>query len=354
MAGSRVDARGPEVKTAGSKLVLPSEGQIEQLLASVRPPEDRLALAQQLPVALRAHLRKSKSLQTHAPHTRLGGSYARHVSTHQIKDVDIIVLLDASYRELGPSRALADLEAAAATFAHRRRPGAIDRRSQRRSVRVAFTSDDFFIDLVPALAPHGAEGTLEIPDRERGHWIQSASLGYGTAFSDLNRECTEKLVPMVLLVRHWALQHCADVRVKGFWLEALVVQLVRGGKISGWERPLLAITADAFDAMYTYCQSARRGQTVPVVADPILRTNVAGLWKKAEFNAFFDRLEVAHDAVARCRAAVDATEATVAWQALFGGDYLRQASGEIRPWHWAAGIGTAAAVIGAIVFWPRR
>lgn len=334
-----------ETRGARRIRVLPSADEVTALLARVRPPQDRLDLARDLPAAIRAHLQKTKRITTIAPHTRLAGSYGRHVSTHQIKDVDIMVFLDPKCRDAGPQRALEDLEAAATVFQNRRRRGAIDRRAQRRSVRLAFNEDDFSIDLVPALAPQGAEAALEIPDRDRGRWVKTASIKYGKTFSDLNGACNEQLVPLVQLVRHWALMHCSDVRVKGFWLEALLVRLVTTEQISMESRPLLEIMADAIEAMYELCSRARTTKRVPEIPDPVLGTNVAALWMKDEFDAFFGRLRDAHAVISRARSASDAATAMSAWQELFGADYLVPNEKPTNAVAWLVGVGAVAAAV---------
>lgn len=306
----------------GVNCVLPPTVEVDALLTRIRPAQERLQLAHNLPTALRDHLRTSARIQTAPPHTRLGGSYARHVSTHQIKDVDILVLVDGSYRRLGPQRLLDDLETAVKGFAARRKPGRVERRRQRRSVRVTFSDEEFYVDLVPAMAPEGPDGVLQIPDREEDRWVRTASLRYGTLFSDLNAQAGGKLVHLVLLLRHWQLERCRNVRVKGFWLEALAVHLLRAGRFNAINRSLLEVTADAFDALYAYCLTAKRGGTVPVIPDPVLNTNVAALWAKNEFDAFFDRLDDAHTSLGSARAAGTENDAILAWQEIFGSSYF--------------------------------
>src|SRR5258706_11726663 len=76
------------------------------LLSAIEPDEERLSLAQSIPGEVREFLKHSTDIITTEPHSRLAGSYARHTAINNIKDVDIILLIDDSYRDGSPEDAL--------------------------------------------------------------------------------------------------------------------------------------------------------------------------------------------------------------------------------------------------------
>ena len=62
-----------------------------ELLKNIRPPNNRLDAARDLPPLVRNYLREHDEFSTVDPHTRLVGSYAQHTSVGDVKDVDFLV-----------------------------------------------------------------------------------------------------------------------------------------------------------------------------------------------------------------------------------------------------------------------
>src|SRR5262245_28050723 len=111
----------------------------ELLLSSTEPPADRLAIAQTIPADVRDYFKEHQEILTVHPHSRLAGSYARHTSIGDIKDVDILILVHIDYLDGKPSvvlttlaRVLEGLPKALGTT------GQADLRHQRRSIHVCF------------------------------------------------------------------------------------------------------------------------------------------------------------------------------------------------------------------------
>jgi tRNA nucleotidyltransferase (CCA-adding enzyme) len=68
------------------------------LRSNIEPDEDRRELAKKLPSHIRDFLKNSDVIVTIDPHSRLAGSYARHTAINHIKDVDILLIVDSSYK----------------------------------------------------------------------------------------------------------------------------------------------------------------------------------------------------------------------------------------------------------------
>lgn len=337
MARARVTASGAEV----SENSIPKR--FEAMLGLIEPNEERVALAARLPDLVREAVTQSSKLRTTVPHTLLVGSYRRHTAVGEVKDVDIAVIVAKDYADSAPTLVLDDLGAALEGARRRKRLRNIERRNQRRSVRCELPDDNFLIDLVPVIAVTGdPRGDLWIPDRDQRRWVPTRSIGYLEVFSQLNVTSGHKLVRLVKVLKHWKNHQGIDrFQAKSFWIEALIVKLVRDGKITfdgGWSE----ITERAFRALYQRCLPVKNGGTgTPVVADPmILGANVAHNWKREGFETFFAKLDASRKAAASALGADDAA-AVAAWRRVFGKDFAPAWTDQLAP------VGGAALLLGA-------
>ena len=313
-----------------------------ELLARIEPKKERLDLAARLPATLREELARSARLRTIEPRTLLVGSYRRRTAVDDIKDVDVAVLVAKDYASTSPKAVLDDLGHAVDDARRRKRLRNIERYDQRRSIRCQLPDDEFQIDLVPVVAVTGDPyGDLWIPDREQRRWLPTRSIGYLSVFSRLNASTGQRLVPLMKLVKHWKNQHGIDrFQAKSFWIEALIVGLVRTGEIvldGSWPE----ITQQALRALYRRClpvYNARRG--TPIVPDPMIAgANVAHNWKRDGFEKFFVKLDSSYKAANRAVNASDGV-AMAGWRSVFGHEFARK---------WTDEIPTAAACAGAVV-----
>lgn len=135
------------------------------LIARVNPPEDRRDLAATRVNELREYL-ADHDFRTTSPHTRLPGSYGRHTAIERIPDVDVLTFVPGDQIDRTPNAVLLELDSVLKDFPG----GAIDTRSQRRSVRITLKADDLHLDVVPAVPEDGLEKPLRVPDRPREVW----------------------------------------------------------------------------------------------------------------------------------------------------------------------------------------
>jgi len=293
-------------------------GHFEALLKDINPPRDRAKLAKEMPRIVRDHLEGSDDLDTEEPHTRLVGSYARDTAIGDIKDVDLIVCVDREYGAQEPSDVLGVLRDVLGEL-----PGnsAIDLRAQRRSVRVEFEHDEFFLDVVPAILPNGVESALYVPDRVQQEWILSDPIRYGEHLSELNSEHGKKVVPLIKLAKHWRDVHMKYRKPKSYWLEAEVFHLINGGT-SAKDKSYAELFGATLGGMYSDFKYAWKFSTgVPSIADPMLGNDIAAKWARPDFERFMDHLE---QSAAWCNEALaedDEDECIALWRKVFGDEF---------------------------------
>lgn len=260
------------------------------------------------------------------------GSYGRRIAVLKIKDVDFVVFVDETYATLGPLQALLDLEAALNALADElaedgERP-VVELRPQRRSVRVHFTAEDFYLDVVPVRSPEGPNATrLLVPDREWKTWQPTACVAYGRHFSALNQgTCEELLVPLMKTIKHWRTLVLKRDQAKSFWVEALIINLIERGQITFAETSLAEVIAETCHAIAAECRPYLAiSNATPVVPDPMLpgeNPNVAFNWDRGDFETFMRRIDDACALVDKAVAADTAADAIAAWQKLLGEEYF--------------------------------
>ena len=193
--------------------------QFEKLLKNIKPPDDRLEAARDLPPLVRDYLEQHEEFVTIAPHTRLVGSYAQHMAVGDVKDVDFLVNVPGDPHSNHPEakdvilalkRALDGLPDA---LGYEGSAG-VDIERARRSVHVYFAGRDFHLDVVPCIAPGGFDDVLYVPDRGFNKWIPSHPIGYITLLGELNQEHGKKVRPLGKLLKHFRNYHMKNRRPK--------------------------------------------------------------------------------------------------------------------------------------------
>lgn len=293
-----------------------------ELLKAINPPEDRLRAAQELPGQVRDYLESQIDLTTAAPHSRLGGSYARNTAVGDIKDVDIFVFLKKDYAEWEPTKVLKVLGDVLRGLPDVLGPvGEIDIQvGQRRSVHVCFEDRDFHLDIVPAIAVDGMKKPLLVPDKEAGKWIRSDPLGYQTALSALNGESDGKVVPLIKLHKHWRDFQMKRRRPKSYWLECLIYREIQSGNVKTTDLSYAELYQAILESLYSRFEDMLTdGQGIPRIPDPQLGNNVASSWERDEFEAYMQRVDESRRWAARALEA-ERDEAVELWQRVFGGE----------------------------------
>lgn len=316
-------ARSPNPKEASVPHTLTTH--FRTLLRNIQPPEDRLELAQTLPQRVRDFLRLHKDFVTVSPHTRLAGSYAQFLTVGDVKDVDFLVRGDGDPENDAPTARVVLTSLAEAL---RELPDYLDYTGEayfditrnRRSVQVKFENEEFFLDVVPSIAPDGFDEPLFVPDWGYESWIASHPLGVVQLVEDLEKENPGKFRSHCKLLKQFRNHNMKYMRPKSYWLVSLTIEAVKSGKVK-----TTATLAEGFDQLINWIfgkfESYLDTEAVPEIADPMLGHNVAHNWDRHAFLFFMDCLDVARGRSNRALEATDKAKAIALWQDIFGEDF---------------------------------
>lgn len=192
-------------------------------LEAIQPTRAARERAAQLHRTLTGRLAGDRHFADWYGGTFLYGSYRRNTALQPPKDVDVCVLLEIDRH---------DHTARAVVERLRRvleRMGYADKTAlQRRSIRIEMSGTT--IDVVPVVAPGGADAGLWIPDRTLARWVPTHPKGHLAAATRLNAASGGRYIPFVKIVKAWYCHQLRELRgverpkPKGFTLEALVAR----------------------------------------------------------------------------------------------------------------------------------
>lgn len=309
-------------------------------------PGDSARAAQEAAPEVREHLRKHVDLPTlESPTTLLIGSYKRSTAVQDLKDVDILVFIDAEERDYAPSEVLDLLRKTLDDFPS----SESSTRKQKRSVRIRLTDRDVDLDLVPALGYSSDNSQpLRVPDAEAACWIDSHPLRYEELLTALNQQHDCRVKPLIRLFKVWRNEHFVYKRPKSYWLEVLAYQAIRDGFVRPKEdgypqafRDLLAYAADNLGA-WTDIGMA------PTIADPVLGVSITGDWPIDHWRSWVGQSRADLEIADRALAEAEADVAAVHWARVFGDAWVEDATVE-SALHKSILAGTAAVSSGGAV-----
>jgi hypothetical protein len=302
-----------------------------KFLSNIQPDGDRAELAQEIPDKLRDYLKDTNKIKTVHPHTRLSGSYSRYTAIKKIKDVDVLLFVSEEYKdgEECIRKVINDLIKALVGFPEylKDKTGKVYAdlalKRQRRSVQVhiTFGAQEFDIDVVPSIIEEGIEKPLLVPDRDLSKWVFSDPVGYGRYLSQLNKEQSGKIVPLVKMFKHWRDIQMKRRRPKSYWLECIVSKHTNVGNLdvknSSWGELFLSLLTAIYN---DFCDNYKNSQNVPLIKDPMLGNNVAKTWTRDEFEAFMRQIEASKRLAESAIKEEDEYKAIKLWQELFNDD----------------------------------
>ena len=277
------------------------------LLGAIEPDPTSVTTAKTAHETLRSQLQRDEEASEADPDSYLTGSYGRSTAIKDIKDVDIIVMIDLDHSKTTPEVVVAWVQSILQKYYTKVR-------AQGRSVGVTTTSG-FDLDVVPSVAMSHRQGPLWIPDRDAGAWVASHPKGQ-IAFGISRNEATEGYYKhLVKIMKHWRDRLTpAASRVKSYILESLVAENIRYKPVSyghGVQQILRGI-----EISYTPYVIAK---IVPTVYDPGYPTvNVAKRWKFEEFLTFMERVKEGRAIADAALAESDQDSSIALWRRLFG------------------------------------
>ena len=297
------------------------------LLTNIQPKSDRVSLATDLPSKVRDFLKDSEKIITIEPHTRLSGSYARDTAIKQIKDVDILLFVDAKYKDGEDSaktviNKLVNALGGLPKFLGDEN-GQVELKRQRRSVlvHVTLSGEGFDIDVVPSIYEGDSPTPLDVPDRDLSEWISSDPLGYKQSLSDINQEQNEKIVPLIKMFKHWRDVKMKYRKPKSYWLECMVYKHAKANNLKVEDASYGELFHSLLTSVYDdFIDAWEKEDSVPSIKDPMLSNNVAKSWTRSEFDTFMSRIEESKNWAARALNAEEEEKSIELWQKVFNDD----------------------------------
>ncbi len=285
----------------------------EIFLSRIEPTGATQAGAISAHKTLRDRLATDPEFAAYHIETFLSGSYRRSTAVQPIKDVDIVVIINANPNKDTPRQILAFLKRVLDKYY------ATKTAPQRRSIRIDLA--DISMDVIPAVAPYGADREIQIPDCTLQEWIWTNPKGHIDWTKRLNEATKDKpsdrgrFVPLVKMAKWWKRVQLPDAkRPKGFTLECL----------AGWHHdPSARDWADGFIAFLERVTMAyaayKTRDAVPPIPDPGLpgKAIPTGLTPR-EFKAFLAAAEISLALSRRARDAATAKESADLWRQVFG------------------------------------
>ncbi|MCA1668127.1 MAG: nucleotidyltransferase [Thermomicrobia bacterium] len=301
----------------------------DELFDRIKPPDERLKAAKELPPQVRDFLEESKDFLTLAPHSRLVGSYPQGLSVGEVKDVDFLIRVDGKPEANEPEakglildlrQKLDDLPSALGYDG----AAGVDIAGARRSVHVYFEGRDFHLDVVPCIAPDGLDAPIYVPDRSFNTWIRSHPVGYIALLDELNGTHGGKVKRLIRLLKHFRNVQMKTRRPKSYWLGALALHHIRRAGGLDMSQPLAILFRDLLDAIYKQYASLlpRTDGATPNIKDPMLGHNISWNWDRAHFETFMRRLDDGRTWATNALDATDRETAIAWWQRIFGADYF--------------------------------
>lgn len=200
----------------------------------------------------------------------LTGSYRRHTLIGPMReaDVDIVVVLDRSYRPRGP-RAVLDLvkDILRETFPSSK----ISRNGQ--AVTISFS--DFTVDVVPAFATWWDSEIVDICNSGDGTWIRTSPKRHIDISSKVNKRTGGLLIPSVKMLKAW--NRAAGRPLRSFHLEVLAWKVFDPGVLSAaWWGPGVGMGSDGENVSRFFAEAA--GRLRGRLRDPALNEGDVGAY----------------------------------------------------------------------------
>lgn len=277
------------------------------LLAQIEPKPNVVTEAKSSHETLRSYLHNDDEIAKADPETYLSGSYARDTAIKDIKDVDIIVLLDIDHVKTDPDVVIAWL-----LLALQKYYAVVI--AQGRSVQVT-TVSRFLLDVVPAEPMSHKDGPVWIPDRDAGQWVASHPKGQISFGIQRNASTDGYYKHLVKIMKHWRDRLITEpARVKSYILESLVAQIVTT-KPASYAHAVVQILQGIDSAFTPYLVA----EVVPSIPDPgYPSVNVAKRWKFHEFTAFMKDVSASREIAEAALADINKDRSVLLWQKLFG------------------------------------
>ncbi len=277
------------------------------LLSNIEPNAENVKIAKKAHEKLRKSLEDDEDVSNAKPETYLSGSYARDTAINDIKDVDIILLIDLDHQKVTPNVVVTWLEGVLLKYY-----SSVTR--QDRSVGVT-TDNDFCLDVVPAVPISHRDGPVWIPDREVKNWVSSHPKGQIMFSTQRNNGTGGRYKPLVKIMKFWRDRLANEqAKAKSYILESLVAESLLSEPPSYGQA-----VADIFNSIYQKYSLYLTSRSVPTISDPgYPLVNVAKRWTFEEFSSFLNEIKSSRAVAKAALDSSDENESVKLWRKLFG------------------------------------
>jgi len=207
----------------GEVIYLGTQSQFSKLLSDIEPSQTTKSDASAGHENLRKYLKDDVTFKNYRETDFLSGSYKRNTAIRPRKkdgivsrpDVDIIVV--TNHTKDDEEQEVIDLlydtlKSKYPTI-----------RKQARSVGIETNKVD--MDVVPIIAPNGMDGTLYIPDRKKGEWVETNPPKHTEWTTEVNTDSEGRFKPLVKLMKWWRRQNPTIAKKpKGFVIECIAAE----------------------------------------------------------------------------------------------------------------------------------
>ncbi|MFH1729631.1 MAG: hypothetical protein ABIA04_14570 [Pseudomonadota bacterium] len=280
------------------------------LLKNIEPDYKDVKLAKKSHEEIRDFLAKDDEISKANPETFLSGSYARDTAINDIKDVDIILIIDLDRNNTAPEVVLAWLQASLQNQYSKIKP-------QGRSVNVIH-KNGFSLDVVPSTPISNRSGPLWIPDREAKTWVATHPKNQIEFSTDRNKNTEGYYIHLIKIIKFWRDRLSSESsKPNSYIIESLLSQCI----LSEPESYGVAIR-DIFYNIYSTYKSYLELGKVPVINDPgYPSVNVAKRWSFYEFKSFMSEIKNSLDIASEALKSEDTDESVKLWRKLFGNKF---------------------------------
>ena len=276
------------------------------LVSAIEPSATLVSAAKAAHEKVRERLRTDDESTEAHKETFLSGSYARSTAIRDIKDVDVICVLDIDYTNTAPEVVLAWMHGILARYY-------TEVKRQGRSIGVNAVRD-VWLDIVPSTLVGSDGGPLWIPDRQAHAWVATHPKGQISAGVSQNKATNGYYVQVVKLMKFWRDRLPTEsARPKSYVLETLV-----HGSI-GYPTSHAEAVVNVLEGIERTYSAYRNMNSVPFVSDPGYPSlNVARRWTSNEFTRFMEQVESAANSARRAFDEIDEVNSRKMWRKLFG------------------------------------
>jgi len=280
------------------------------LLKNIEPDPKNVKLAKKSHEEVRDFLIVDDEISKANPETFLSGSYARETAINDIKDVDIVLIIDLDRSITEPVVTLAWLQVSLQNKYSKVK-------QQGRSVNVV-NDKGFSLDIVPATPLSNRSGPLWIPDREAKAWVSTHPKKQIKFSSERNKDTEGYYVHLIKIIKFWRDRLISEkAKPNSYIIESLISKCIVSKQDSYGNA-----VKNIFYYIYSTYQSYLNVGSVPKISDPGYGSvNVAKRWNFDEFSAFMTEVDASYNIAIEALKSDDESESIKLWRKLFGNKF---------------------------------